>query len=144
MTDSLRETRAAELCKWLMETKKAYTRTEIGEHFGWHTQTLQRIIDKADSYGMLEIDKARAPFLYRYRKGASPNFFPPFTFTDKPQEQLAIRDLCNGVLQHATDWQPVQSNLGSHLIYAMVFGLALDETDHISQYNEFLDAVAEN
>ena len=143
MTDNMRPKRAADILKYLMDENKSYTQAELAEHFGIHPTVMKRVLAFAETSGALDIDKTRQPYLYKYRKGATPNFYSAFTFRDNPETEMSVRDQCNDLLSHVgEDWKLPPMNAGLGTIFAALICAHLEDNDSQDQYEEFLDAVA--
>lgn len=142
MTASLRAARAQSIITYLMEKKKGYSLEALAAELKLPKMAVHRSMDILISAGVVDIDRTRSPWFYSYKKGAKPNIWPAFKFNDQPQEEMSVKNVCDSLLTLSTDYKLPNLTLQQKLMFATLYGMGLEDSDHIAQYNEWLEATA--
>lgn len=142
MPTSLRPQRAQLIITHLMETKKSYSLDTIAADLKLSKMAVHRSMDILISAGVITVDRTRSPWFYSYKKGSKPNIWPAFKFNDQPQTELGVKDVCDHLLSKSKNYILPQISFEEKIIYAALFGMGLEDSDHRAQYDEWLEATA--
>lgn len=122
-----------------MASKKGYSLEDLAVEIKLPKMAVHRSMDILISAGVINVDRTRSPWFYSYKKGAKPNIWPAFKFNDKPQEELPVRDITEVLLSQTKDYVLPERNVATHLIFAALYGMELED---VSAYEEWIEAVA--